>query len=147
MAEKRKTRAELDAENYKLTSELAAAHEELKSVGQALKDQRNAEAANIKRLHSQIDDLKARLVHAEAANHRMQGYLDRVREDDVVREDLVATGDPHGEQTMVPKRPAPMRYVASYDETYGLTGAMGTTGYDSGHRNTRPRHWVTYGAP
>lgn len=95
---------------------------------------------------TRMDDLKTRLATAELENARLRGYVARVQEDDVVREDLITTGEPDGEQRLVPKREptrfaAPdhlsgERYHGGEDQSLGLT-----------RREPRPprRHWVTYG--
>src|SRR3972149_7833028 len=55
-------------------------------------------------LKAQFDDLKERLLTAEAENQRMRGYIQRVQEDDIVREELVQIGDPEGATQLVSKR-------------------------------------------
>jgi hypothetical protein len=58
-----------------------------------------------------FDDLKVRLQGALAANEYIRGYLARVGEDDTVREELITTGEPGGEQQFVPKRRKPRHWV------------------------------------
>lgn len=92
----------------------------------------------IKEVTQQFDDLKSRLHAAETSNQFMRGYLARVQEDDTVREELIAIGDPLGEQQLVPKRkrtefPSPNQYTdfnAGGDRFYG--------------NKTNNKHWVTY---
>jgi hypothetical protein len=60
----------------------------------------------------------------------MRGYLKRVQEDDVVREELVPIGDPQGEQQLVPKRkPTPFMAPTPYSDFSNrrATRAMGYT--------------------
>jgi chromosome segregation ATPase len=101
-----------------------------------------------KETRAQFNDLKERLVNAEATNQRMRGYISRVQEDDVVREELVAVGDPDGEQRLVPKRrgtafhePA---WVSDLDACKrGIDELQGYRSSDARERR-KPRHWVTY---
>jgi chromosome segregation ATPase len=69
---------------------------------------------NASETRKQFDDLKQRLHAAEMENQRLRGYVARVQEDDVVREELVVTGDPDGERQMVPKR-KPMHFERPSD--------------------------------
>lgn len=89
----------------------------------------------------QFDDLKQRLHAADTANQFMRGYLARLQEDDVVREELVETGDPDGERQMVPKRkhtpfPRPTDFTT-------FEGDARTMGYVERERR-KPKHWITY---
>lgn len=90
-----------------------------------------------------IDDLKERLAVAEAENERMRGYISRVQEDDIVREELVGTGDPNGEQILVPKR---KHDKFSSPDSYNPMAGHTVMGYDDGFGRNRPKpkHWVTY---
>lgn len=99
----------------------------------------------VKRVRAQFDDLKQRLVQAEADNQRMRGYIDRVQEDDVAREDLVAVGDPAGEQQLVPKR-RPKHFSepnAYLQVAHADSCSIGFTDHHARER-PKPRHWVTY---
>ena len=52
-------------------------------------------------------ELKERVAHQTVTIATLRGYVERVKEDDVVREELVTTGavgDPCGETQIVPKR-------------------------------------------
>lgn len=84
-----------------------------------------------------IDDLKERLAVSEAECQRMRGYIARVQEDDVVREELVKTGDADGECQLVPKR-KPTSFTSA--DPYQMPGHV------MGYRPQAPkrRHWVTY---
>lgn len=97
-----------------------------------------------KDLRVKLDEIKERLAFALAQNQRMSGYLERVQEDDVVREELVTTGSPEGEQRLVPKRKptifAPQMYHAvSHNLAHGEVSFA-----CSGREKNPPRHWVTY---
>jgi hypothetical protein len=88
-------------------------------------------------------DLKQRLNAAEMENQRLRGYLARVQEDDVVREELVATGDPDGERTMVPKR-KPTIFERPRDYTdFHERNTMGMT-YSGSRDRPKPKHWINY---
>lgn len=93
-------------------------------------------------------DLKTRLLAAETANQYMRGYLARVQEDDVVREDLMTVGDPDGEQHMVPKRkPTAFPRPSDFGEPPGNEPSLYSENYDTyGNRRQRktPKHWISY---
>lgn len=133
MVGKRKTREQLELE---LAREIKA-HGESDQERRELRDRARAQRA-------ETDDLKERLAAAEAENARMRGYIARVQEDDVVREDLVPIGDPAGEQQLVPKRkPTPFQAPLPYSTFSGgdVGGAMSS--YRERDR-PKPKHWVTY---
>jgi hypothetical protein len=93
-----------------------------------------------------IGDLKERLVRAEAENQRMRGYIQRVQEDDTVAEELVAVGDPSGEQTLVPKRKhtdfVPPNDHSERSASNGMSDHIFDTCYD--RDRPKPKHWVRY---
>lgn len=95
-----------------------------------------------KRTKAQFGDLKERLFNAETDNQRLRGYIARVQEDDTVREELVATGDPAGEQRLVPKRKS---ILFEAPDNYGRPGVdhHNLRGYDADRVHPK-RHWVTY---
>lgn len=64
----------------------------------------NAAADREKQTRKQFDDLKLLLATTESENARMRGYIARVQEDDVVREDLIPIGDPEGQMQLTAKR-------------------------------------------
>lgn len=125
----------------KLSQELAAAKDDsdanLDSAKKwkMLAEEREKIESDIRK---RANDLKERLANSEAENQRMRGYISRVQEDDTVREELIAIGDPLGEQQLVPKRkrtefPSPNQYTdfnAGGDRFYG--------------NKTNNKHWVTY---
>lgn len=83
---------------------------------------------------------------AESTNQRMRGYIDRVQEDDVVREELVAVGDPNGEQSLMPKR-KPKMFVEPIPFMNSQGDEMATMSrYSHGYgERPRPKHWIRYG--
>lgn len=89
------------------------------------------------------NDLKERLAAAELENARLRGYIARVQEDDVVREELVKVGDPEGEQHLVPKR-KPTVFNAP-DQYASAPAEPGDQYRPHWEIQQRPRrHWVTY---
>lgn len=92
----------------------------------------------VEEMRKQFADLKERLHNSEMENQRLRGYVERVQEDDVVREELVQTGDPNGEQRLVSKRklttfrcdPTPVGWIGSHDEY--------------GRERPKSKHWVNY---
>jgi hypothetical protein len=99
-----------------------------------------------KEAEKEIADLKERLVTAESANQMMRGYIARVQEDDVVREELVAVGDPTGEQSLMPKRKPrmftePSPFMSSQGDEMAT---MSRYAHGYGER-PRPKHWIRYG--
>lgn len=92
-------------------------------------------------LRDKNSDLKKRLSGAEQENQRMRGYIQRVQEDDTVREELVAIGDLGGETQLVPKRkrtefPSPNQYTDFTPDNHLYI--------DQGRRERNTKHWVTY---
>lgn len=130
-----------------LEKELAAARDELASyreVHRNVRDQLDAAVKREKETRAQFDDLKQRLVIAESANQQMRGYIARVQEDDVVREDLVTVGDPAGEQRLVPKRKS-TNFCEPYPYAIDNRASHGSVGLYRDHEQTKPlKHWVTY---
>ena len=106
-------------------------------------DAKRALEGEIKAVRSQFNDLKERLSNSEMENQRLCGYIQRVQEDDVVREPLVLTGDPNGEQRHVPKRKSkvfesPYNYRQSpFESRFPFIG-------HEDPEERRPKHWVTY---
>lgn len=134
MSARRRTRAELELENHGLRESRTEIQARLKSADQALHEMRE-----------RCDDLKERLAFSEAERQRMKGYIERVAEDDVVREELITTGDPEGHQQLVPKRKH-----APPGEFISTRGATVRDGFEMPYsdrcaeRARTTRHWVTY---
>lgn len=76
--------------------------------GRAWKAKAETAEAALKESREHFADLKERLSNAEAETSRLRGYLDRVHEDDIVRDGMVEIEDDNGKR-MVPKRPPPMQ--------------------------------------
>lgn len=92
-------------------------------------------------------EIKQRLLAAELANERLRGYLARVQEDDIVREELVTIGEPDGEQQLKPKR----KHTAFPDvaqlsdaRTDVSSPAMGADRFYRERATQKPRCWVNY---
>ena len=91
----------------------------------------------------EFNDLKTRIFDSEIENSRLRGYIQRVQEDDVVREPLIATGDPEGEQVLTPKRQS-----VSFNPPVQMTDfadAPSHAGYYHDRPKPKMRHWITYG--
>jgi chromosome segregation ATPase len=120
--------------------------EEQRSRRQAAESEMRSAHEAAKQARAQFADLKERLANAEAENQRMRGYIARVQEDDVVREELILVGEADGEQRLAPKRKATtfgapdayQHFTASRDEEF--------SGMACGRieRRGKPRHWITY---
>jgi chromosome segregation ATPase len=134
---KRMTRAQLEAALKDEQDTTAALREKVRGL-QGLVS--NHEDHNTE-LRSRIDDLKTRLAHAEATNNEMKGYIARVQEDDVVREELVQVGDLAGEVNLVPKR-KPHRFMQFADSRLSDSAIMNEALYE--RRRERRGHYVTY---
>lgn len=130
---KRKTRAALAAELGVLRDQATG-----------LRGERDQAERAYKESCEQIDDLKERLAYAESENQRMRGYIERVQEDDTVREELVKTGDPQGEERLVPKRRSTI-FAPQFTAVPPDGRRTADFSFERGAINTRRRHWVTYG--
>jgi hypothetical protein len=146
-AEKPKTRAELEQTIARLEASVADLSANVGRMRQACADEHaRAERAEKreKETRAQFVDLKERLVTAEADNQRMRGYITRVQEDDVVREELIPVGDPAGEQRLVPKRKPENFCAPSPYKVLGASGGYAVTSYDNERRRAPAKHWVEY---
>lgn len=144
-APKRKTRAELEADLADVVAkhkgELETYREHSRAAAEDARQAREREKAT----RADNNDLKTRLVAAEASNQRMRGYIDRVQEDDVVREELIITGAPGGEQQIVPKRkPTRFEQPLPYTISTVTSGFSDFAIHNDGRVREQPRHWVTY---
>lgn len=109
--------------------------------GRKWKELADAREKEVKQVRDQFADLKKRLHDSEVEVARLNGYVARVREDDVVREELIAVGDPEGEQRMVPKRKP--EYLGNHDSSISPMDSI--RGYDSyGNPKPKPKHWIEY---
>jgi hypothetical protein len=137
VSEKPKTRAELEA----TIAQLSADHGRMRQACVDEVEKRKQGEAREKETRAQFDDLKQRLVTAEFDNQRMRGYLARVQEDDVVREELIKIGDLEGECRLVPKRkPTAFEQPGQFQ----LSREMASHPYGDRVHQPKPRHWVTY---
>lgn len=140
-AARSRSRAELE-------KALATAEERLELTRRSLaakSDQLDQSITRETSTRAQFEDLKSRLATSESDNQRMRGYIARVQEDDVVREELVSIGEPGGEQKLVPKRKTTVfgePYPYMVDAARG-DDSIGMTHYRDANR-PRPRHWVAY---
>lgn len=129
------TKAEIIAN---LQQELEASREDAKNMRvKFLEEERLGRQikTQLAEKEGQFKDLKRRLHESETENARLRGYVQRVQEDDVVREDLVATGDPNGHQRLVPKRRHSLPYdQATPDDMY----------HNMGLGREKPKHWIEY---
>jgi septal ring factor EnvC (AmiA/AmiB activator) len=92
-----------------------------------------AEAA-LKESRSHFADLKERLQTAETELARLRGYMDRVHEDDIVRDGMIEIEDENGKR-LVPKRPPQMRSVSN----------SGMDAFINHSSTSRKRtHWTSY---
>jgi Spy/CpxP family protein refolding chaperone len=139
VSEKPKTRTELEAAIAQLSTDYGRMRQ---ACADEVEKRQRAEARE-KETRVQFDDLKQRLVTAEFENQRMRGYLQRVQEDDVVREELVKVGDPEGECHLVPKRKptgfAPPVHFPLPAHNMVSDGSM----YHDRSRQ-KPKHWIAY---
>ena len=90
-----------------------------------------------------FDDLKAKLHRSEIENARKEGILERVRADDLVREEVITVERPDGPPMLVPKRdiqvfnaPPMMNYDGINTES-GLWHGRDTPAW-------RKKHWTAY---
>lgn len=60
-----------------------------------------------KQTRENFADLKERLLNAERETARLNGYLDRVREDDAVADPLVEIDGPEGKRLVSKRHPSP----------------------------------------
>lgn len=83
----------------------------------------------------QFADLKQRLLNSENECARLNGYMARVHEDDIVRDGFVEIEDENGKR-FVPKRPGPQERVIHH-------GGLDNYDYINGERRKKT-HWTGY---
>lgn len=100
---------------------------------------------------TQFGDLKGRILYMGKVIAELRGYITRVREDDVVREDLIPVGDPEGQHRLVPKRKhvdlpdAAPDELRSQDDHAAAGMAKIMHHYDEGERERRrSSKWIEY---
>ena len=122
--------------------ELTADVEEARSLVRQQSQRASAAEAEVKTTREQFADLKERLFNADAELARLNGYLARVHEDDVVRDGLVEIDDDRGKR-MVPRRTTPLRTVRQNDSS--IQGAVESFGAAFAPLTGRKRtHWTDY---
>lgn len=125
-----------------LKAELAETQNRMDHLGNKTREATEAKEAAQERekaTRKQFDDLKFRLHNSEMEVARLNGYLSRVREDDVVREELVTIGDPEGGQRLVPKRKP--EFLGNREPRMTDLCAGESYGY---HNRAKPKHWIEY---
>jgi hypothetical protein len=103
-----------------------------------LKQRDRADAAE--RIRDQIakdnSDLKERLHSSETKIARLEGYMDRVREDDAVNDPMVEIDGPEGKRLVSKRYPSP--------RCEGGTSFNDLMLHESGHGREKRRHWTSY---
>lgn len=89
----------------------------------------------LKESREHFTDLKERLHNAETELARLRGYLDRVHEDDIVRDGMIEIEDEQGKR-QVPKRPQPMMAITHHNQF--------SSGFDQYGRPKKQTHWTSY---
>lgn len=116
----RKTIKQLEAELATAGANNAANYE----TGKQWKAKAQTAEDALKESRSHFGDLKERLLNAETELARLRGYMDRVREDDNVRDGYVEVDTPDGKHMFSKRRPAPPRmnmepFQEPLHDTYG----------------------------
>jgi chromosome segregation ATPase len=140
-AQKPSLAAQLRA-SHQLREQLEAEISDLRKCNEHARMELKAAQQGGTDLRTKLDDVKARLQLAETEVQRQRGYIERVQEDDIVREELVTTGEPEGAQQLVPKRkftPAP-----AYMDIAINNGRPCFDGGDHNQRREKSKPWVTY---
>lgn len=122
-----------------LQTELADARTRIETQRSCVRESneaKNEAEAALKESREHFVDLKERLANAEAEIARLRGYLDRVHEDDIVRDGMVEIEDANGKR-QVPKRPPPMQAMRQPITRHDLYDDL------SGNRKKRT-HWTNY---
>jgi len=93
---------------------------------------RRTAEASLKESREHFADLKERLANAESETARLRGYLERVHEDDIVRDGMVEIDDQNGKR-LVPKRPPPLRIEQNFTTEFANYGGT-----------QKRTHWTSY---
>jgi septal ring factor EnvC (AmiA/AmiB activator) len=131
-----------DATRAELIGRCEAAEKRARDLAEQRDEMRRANDAahkDLEQTRKQFADLKERLYGAEMENQRLRGYLQRVQEDDTVREELVVTGDPDGQRAMVPKRKSTV-FLRPDD----LSRESSLHGQIYSGERQKPKHWISY---
>lgn len=129
--EKTKTRAEMQTQ----IAGLVARCGELRENREEERRARIVADEALKESRSHFADLKKCLLAAETENARLNGYLSRVHEDDVVRDGMIQITDEKGTR-QVPKRPPPARSVVFSPDR--------VVDYHRDGSRSRKTHWTDY---
>lgn len=133
----RKALDEID--QHKATGEeLVKKCDQLREAHRVEASARTNAQADAKAALAEHDDLKQRLLNSEIECARLRGYMERVREDDLVADPLVEVEDQNGKRMVSKRHPTPL-----YDA--GIPGVTYPSTYDEyGRQREKPKHWVTY---
>lgn len=117
-------------------SNLLAKYDERANTIDALKKDRDE-------VKLQFADLKERLFNTQMVLERLRGYVDRVQEDDIVREELLTVGEPGGEERLVPKRRhMAQQYLVHPSHVGGEDFYREMSSSNRPHQ--KPKHWINY---
>lgn len=126
----------------KLDKDLAEAREEIADLHKCHDEaRRNASAARdeVKTTREQFADLKKRLHASEVECSRLNGYMQRVREDDNVADPLVEVEDGNGKRQVSKRFPS-----NSYTQNSMMGGCSTTYETDDYGRRVKREHWTSY---
>jgi len=139
---KRKTIKQLEAEIYSLEQDVKALNARLHDKENQKDDMRVDRDKALqaeKKTRAQFDDLKQRLLSTETENARLNGYMSRVHEDDIVRDGLVEIEDRQGKR-LVPKRPNPMQSNSYTNYEQFQSPSINSMLYGT----EKKTHWTSY---
>lgn len=136
-------------DQLKQTQELlqreTASNAELHQRAVLAEQERAAAKVHADDISEKFTDLKKRIVAAEQANQYLRGYIARVQEDDVVREELLTVGEPDGEQRMVPKRKlTTFERPEDFMEPKPSRNDIYSGGYHERNIRKKPVHFISY---
>jgi len=118
--------------------------EDLRAKGRQARDIAEEAKKEKNEAQMQFADLKRRLHNAEILISKYQGYFLRVQEDDIVREELIETGDPDGERTLRPKRKH-IDFNRDLEYPYMEMRPQSEMQYmPSEERRRHTKHWINY---
>lgn len=109
----------------------------LRKSHEAIRIERDKALQSEKKTREQFDDLKQRLLSLETDNARLNGYVARVHEDDIVRDGMIEIEDQNGKR-LIPKRPNPL--TPNSFTQYEQFSAPNYLPYG----NEKKTHWTSY---
>jgi hypothetical protein len=132
---------ELSRREMELSSQLEAARAETREIVQRSERALSGAVEREKETRAQFNDLKQRVHDLEIENATMLGYLNRVQEDDEVREELITVGEPGGEQHLTPKRKPRLNrmYTSAPTALYDTERVR-----EPWRERPKSKHWVNY---